>query len=132
MKVRLPVLTALLAIFPLAGCVMDIVSVTQAPATFAPAGEPGTPVVLQGDVTIPLGTGFPTKLKKGTTWRSIGKIAEGDVFATRDQIVTVEASNIHEAQPVITGGQIVGFYLTVEHTFARAATPVAIAFQPAK
>jgi hypothetical protein len=116
----------------LAGCVMDLVSVRQQPTTLEPAGDPGAPVVLQGDVSVALGTGFPTKLRQGTTWRSVGKIAEGEVFATRDQTVTVEASNIHEAHPVIAGGKIVGFYLPVEHTFARAAAPVAIVFQPAK
>ncbi len=124
----LPFLAALL----LFGCAMDIVSVKQAPATFTPAGDPGAPVVLQRDIAVSIGTGFATKLKQGTTWRAVGKIAEGEAFSTRDQIVTVEASNIHEAQPVISSGQIVGFYLPVERTFTPATASVAATFQPAK
>ena len=120
------------AVLLLAGCAMDIVSVQQLPATLVSSSEPGAPVILQNAASVAIGTGFATKLKKGTTWRSIGKITEGEVFATRDQIVTVEASNIHEAQPVIAGGSVVGFYLPVEHTFTRATAPVAVTFQPSK
>jgi hypothetical protein len=132
MKPRPHSITIVFASLMLAGCAMDIVSVKQAPATIAPLGDSGPLVVLQSDVAVAIGTGFTTKLRKGTTWRQIGRISEGEVFATRDQIVTVEASNIHEAQPVINGGNVVGFYLPVERTFTRATAPIAITFQPSK
>jgi len=132
MRTRLFCTPVAIAVLLLTGCAMDIVSVKQSPTTLAPAGDPGAPVVLQNDATVSIGTGFPTKLKKGTVWRQIGQIAEGEVFTTRDQVVTVEASNIHEAQPVIHGGNVVGFYLPVERTFTRAKAPVAITFQPPK
>lgn len=113
----------------LAGCAMDIVSVKQAPVLLTELADLGPPVILQNDVSVAIGTGFATKLRKGTTWRPVGRIAEGEVYATRDQIVTVEASHIHEARPVIAGGRIVGFYLPVERTFTRASSPVAVSFQ---
>lgn len=125
--VRCAVLIALL--LSLTGCMVDLVSVRQAPATLTDVSAPGAPLVLQSDATVFIGTGFSTKLKHGTTWRKVGRLPEGEVFTTRDQIVTVEASNIHEAQPVIKDGQVVGFYLPVERTFTRASAPVAVALQ---
>lgn len=111
------------------GCAMDIVSVKQTPATLAPVVGDSPTITLQSEVTVSIGTGFTTRLKKGTTWRRVGKIAEGDVYTTRDQVVTVEASHIHEAQVVVVGNQVVGFYLPVERTFAVAKTPVPFPIQ---
>lgn len=113
----------------LAGCAMDIVSVKQLPATLTPLGAPSPAFTLQNDASIAIGTGFKTRLKKGTTWRKVGTLGQGDVFTTRDQVVTVEASHIHEAQVVISGGSVVGFYLPVERTFTPASTPVPVAFE---
>ena len=102
-----------LVVLSLAGCAMDIVSVKQAPLVLTELADPGPPVVLQNDVSVAIGTGFATKLRKGTTWRPVGRIAEGEVDSTCDQIVSVEASHIHEARPRIAGDRIVGFYLPV-------------------
>lgn len=129
MNVRPFRILASLTTFALAGCAMDLVSVTQAPVLLTEISGPAPAVVLSHDVSIAIGTGFATKLRRGTTWRAIGRIPEGEVYATRDQIVTVEASHIHEARPVIDGGRIVGFYLPVERTFTRASSPVAVSFQ---
>jgi hypothetical protein len=115
---------SLVVVLGCGGCAMDIVSVRQTPATLAPVGEGAPTITLQSEITVSIGTGFATRLKKGTTWRRVGKIAEGDVYITRDQVVTVEASHIHEAQVVVAGNQVVGFYLPVERTFAVAKTPV--------
>src|SRR5262245_2804530 len=97
---KLPGLLCALVALTMSGCMFDVVSVKQTPAAFV-AGTP-TPRRMQLllEVKASLGTGFPTWLKTGTTWKQIGRIAEGDVFATSDQIVTVEASNIHEANIV--------------------------------
>jgi hypothetical protein len=71
-----------------------------------------------------LGTSFPTRLKSGTRWSHVGSTEHGDVFRTKDQIVTVEASNIHEAYLVLSNRVVTGFYLPVEKTFAPARKPV--------
>ena len=57
-------------------------------------------------------------MKKGTTWDFVGTISSGDVFRTKDQILTVEASNIHEAYIVVSSDKLVGFYLPVEKSFS--------------
>ena len=123
MKSALPALLAVLAL-ALGGCAIDLVSVKQVPASLTPLGETVPTLKLQADTPVSIGTGFVTRLKKDTTWRPVGTIAQGEVFATRDQVVTVEASHIHEAQVVLSGGEVVGFYLPVERTFAAAAKPV--------
>ncbi len=114
----------------LTGCAFDVVSVRQIPATFeSVAGAPAT-FVLRKEVEVSIGTGFKTRLRQGTSWRQVGKIAQGTVFTTKDQVVTVEASNISEAQIVVFGQRIVGFYLPVEHTFAPASSPISLEPNP--
>jgi hypothetical protein len=105
-----------------AGCAFNIVSLKQEPAQFQAAATDGI-WRLGRDTQIILVSGWAVKLKKDTTWRSVGRIQQGDVFATRDQIVTVEASNMYEAEPVVRDGRIVGFYLIVEKTFTPADPP---------
>lgn len=121
--VPLIVLAAVFA-FVSSGCAFDLVRVTQLPAAFSPVGAGTDSFVLVKEAKAKLGTGFPTVLRFGTVWRRIGAIAAGAVYATDDQIVKVEASNIHEARLVVSGGRLVGFYLPVEKTFAPLSDPL--------
>lgn len=121
---------ALAASALLSGCAFDIVSVKHTPATLTPLGTAAPMLVLQTDASIPIGTGFPTKLKKGTKWRKVGSLPQGDVYATQDQVLTVEASHIHEAQLVLSDRNVIGFYLPVERAFTAASAPVQLAFEP--
>jgi hypothetical protein len=107
------------------GCAFDVVSLQQVPTQFETDGSPQT-LTLSADTAVPLEEGHARSLKKGTTWQKIGRVTQGDVFRTRDQVVTVVASNEFEAQLVISNGQIVGFYLPVQHSFvaARMAVPL--------
>ena len=82
--------------------------------------------MLHRNVTLHVSSGFSTLLKTGTRWTQVGRIAQGDVFRTKDQIVQVEASNVYEAYVVLNGNNIVGFYLPVERTFTAASPPVVI------
>ena len=97
---------------------------------FATVGTANNGFVLGHDVKATLGTGFPTRLKAGTRWRQVGTIEHGAVFATKDQIVTVEASNIYEAQLVVSNNIIQGFYLPVEKTFCAVRAPIRIETKP--
>jgi hypothetical protein len=117
-------LIAVVALLPLWGCAFDVVHVHQVPATFLRNEAPGdTEYTLSSDLTVYIGTGFPTHLKHGTHWHYLGKTEYGDVLSTTDQIVTVEASNIHEAQAVISGQKLTGFYLPVEKKFVPVKQP---------
>ena len=107
----------------------DITSVKQLPANFAASAVPPRTFTLGKEISASLGTGFPTRLKSGTHWRQVGETEYGTVFTTSDQVVTVEASNIHEAQIVVSNNFISGFYLPVEKTFAPVTKPISIDIQ---
>ena len=114
------------ALFLLAGCAFNLSTVKQQPVTFTAKAEVATGFVLLQDVKVKLGTGFPTYLRRDTRWRAVGTTEYGTVFATKDQIVTVEESHIHEAQLVVTNQSITGFYFPVEKTFAPVSRPIPI------
>jgi hypothetical protein len=101
----------------LGGCMFDIMHVRQTPVHFTASENAAGGFRLVEPVRISIGTGFATRLNGGTVWRETGRVDAGTVFTTNDQIVTVEASNIHEARIVVAGGALVGFFLPVEKTF---------------
>ncbi len=108
------------------GCAFDVIQIRQVPATLEPVSDPAPEWTLSQDVNIRLREGFPVLLKAGAAWRAIGRIAQGDVYRTDDQVLTVEASNIYEAALVLKADVVVGFYLIVEHTFTAADPQVEI------
>jgi hypothetical protein len=117
---------AALLCVPASACAFDVISIRQEPASFEPISQSAQVLTLTELTRVPLGEGFATPLKMGSNWRQVGRIQQGDVFHTMDQVVAVEASNQHEADIVVNRDEIVGFYLIVEHTFTAAARPVAI------
>ena len=44
--------------------------------------------------------------------------AQGEVYKSRDQVLTVEGYHVHEAYLVVASDELMGFYLPVEHNFA--------------
>lgn len=113
----------------LAGCAFDVIHVKQETAQYQLVAAPGSLLTLQDDVKVSIGDfGSATPLKKGTTWRKVGEIGAGDVLATQDQVVTVQASNAFEAEPVVAHGEVVGFFLVVQQTFTPADPPVPATF----
>lgn len=115
-----------IAVLALAGCAFDVSRVDRHPTSFAAASDPSTTWTLLQDRQIDVGSGFPTHLKANTHWMLTGHVPEGDVYATKDQIVTVGASNIFEAQAVVKDAALVGFYLPVEHSIVPVAPPISL------
>ncbi len=110
----------------LGACAFDVIQVRQVPVTLQAIPGLAPEWTLSQDANVRLREGFAALLKAGTTWRTIGRIPQGDVFRTSDQVVTVEASNVYEAALVVKADVVVGFYLMVEHTFTEADPPVQI------
>ncbi|MDP9223121.1 MAG: hypothetical protein M3P18_04565 [Actinomycetota bacterium] len=104
----------------LAGCPFDVIRVEQTPVELVYVAS-SKAFVLEQDVPISLGFGYNRVLRKGTRWTYVGAISNGDVYKTNNQVLTVEASNIHEAYIVLEGRKLVGFYLPVERTYTPAA-----------
>ncbi|HYM17945.1 MAG TPA: hypothetical protein VEU06_05230 [Micropepsaceae bacterium] len=100
------------------------------PANFQSTPDSQQNWTLAQDMKVKLRQGFASNLKKGTVWKQVGHIEQGDVFRTGDQVVTVEASNQYEAYLVVNNGMAMGFYLPVEKTFTAADPPIAIKTTP--
>jgi hypothetical protein len=122
------VLTAVLSLAP--GCAFDLVRVKQEPVMLdaQPVQRPSW--TLTEKVAVGIGTGFSTKLESGTRWTYVGRIPQGEVYRTTDQIVTVVGPNIFEAQIVISNGLLEGFYLPVERTYTPASEPCELKTAP--
>ena len=100
-------------------------AVVQVPTSSMTPSE-GKHLELSDTVYVSLSTGYTTVLKAQTTWALVGQIEQGEVYKTRDQVVTVEGSHIHEAYLVVKDGALVGFYLPVERTFSPLSEEVVL------
>jgi len=81
-------------------------------------------MTLAGDLTVKPSGGYERTLKKHTRWECVGQVTQGQVYRTRDQVLTVEASHVYEANIVVSSGHLVGFYLPVERTFSPLDAPI--------
>jgi hypothetical protein len=118
-----------LAASALCGCAFDLAHVEQRPAQFD-ASSQAVPFEITADVGVTVGPGYSRTLRKGSRWMPAGRIADGDVYRSRDQVLTVEASNIHEVWLVVRNGKVVGYYLIVEKTFSPVSSPVELPSRP--
>lgn len=105
-------------------CAFDVIRVKQEPAQFVPNTSDQDGWILHQDIKVSLDTGYRRKLKAGARWYRIGKIENGDVYKTNDQILTVEGSNIYEAFIVVSERYLVGFYLPANQTFSPLSSKI--------
>jgi len=77
-----------------------------------------------------LSTGYSTALRAGTRWELVGTIPQGEVYRTRDQIVTLEGAHIHEGYIVVKQGTLAGFYLPVERSFSPVTPETPLSTEP--
>jgi hypothetical protein len=105
------------------GCAFDVMHPKEIPAQFEASPPSDQVLTLQNDVSVKLISSWASKLKKGTRWRVVGHIEQGEILKTQDQVVAVTGSNMYEAEPVIKDGKIVGFFLILENSFTPANPP---------
>ena len=77
-----------------------------------------------------LSTGYSTTLRAGTRWELVGTIPQGEVYRTRDQVVTLEGAHIHEGYIVVKQGALAGFYLPVERAFSPVTPVMPLSIEP--
>ncbi len=110
----------------IAGCCFDLTRVKYTPVVMKTTTPPKPMWILMEKADVPLESWSTTHLKPNTKWEYVGTIEQGDVYKTKDQIVTVKGSNMFEAYLVLSQEEIVGFYLPFEESFAPIPRPVKI------
>ena len=86
----------------------------------------GPHFVIRSDVDIRLSTGYRRTLPAKSEWRLAGRVPQGNVFRPIGTVFTIEGRNIHEAYLVMSGRDLVGFYLPGESQYSALASPVAL------
>jgi hypothetical protein len=113
------------------GCAFDITDVKWLPAQAQSPASTERAFVLAEEVYISgAPCGYSRTLRPKTRWELSATLAQGDVFRSRDQTLTVECSNVFEAYLVVTAGQLVGFYLPVEKGFVSLSDPIPLPIVP--
>ncbi len=102
--------------------------VTQLPTQLTT--DTGKSFRLMREVAADISTGRSTTLRANTRWELVGTIPQGEVYRTRDQVVTVRGDGIHEGYIVIRDKSLVGFYLPVERAFCPVAQNQPLAAEP--
>ena len=103
-------------------------SVLQEPTQLAPGA--GKSFRLTRAAEVGLSTGYSTTLRANTRWELVGTIMQGEVYRTKDQVVTLEGEHIHEGYIVLKEGALVGFYLPVERTFSPVTPAKRLSIEP--
>jgi len=102
--------------------------VTQLPTQLTPGT--GKSFRLTREVEADIGTGRSTTLRANTRWELVGTVSLGEVYRTRDQVVTVRGDGVHEGQIVVREKALVGFYLPVERAFCPVTQNLPLAIEP--
>lgn len=104
-------------------CAFDLFHIKHFPTQIEATNLSKPSFKLEKEVNFDPDPGYRRNLKQGTKWNYFGTVSYGDVFRSKDQILTLEASNIHEAYIVVSSGKLVGFYLPVERSYAPLDKP---------
>lgn len=111
----------------LSACAFDLAHVTYTAATYQPTQNSTRTIVLSDEVSLTdTPCSYSRTLRKTTRWDHVGTIAEGDVLRSKDQVLTLECSNVHEAYLVMSGDKLIGFFLPVERGFVPHSPPIAL------
>lgn len=111
------------------GCAFDVITIKKIPVQPDTSLPPKKMIAVEENLIIELSTGYTRTIKKGTKWQYVSEISYGDVFKTKDQILTIEGSNIYEAFIVVSDKQLVGFYLPVEQAFSPIKKPISFKYK---
>ena len=123
---RMTIAVCMVGLF-LSACAFDLAHVTYTAATFQPTQYSTRTLVLSDEVPLTdTPCSYSRTLRKTTRWDQVGAIAEGDVLRSKDQVLTLECSNVHEAYLVMSGDKLVGFFLPVENGFVPHSPPTVL------
>ena len=111
-----------------AGCAHEVV---RHPATLTPAAAASGQIVeFQQEAEIALDSGYSRRLARGSRWAQAGTLPQGQAYKIVGGAFTVEGAHVHEAWLVVSGGELVGFYLPVEKAFTPLSTRARVELKP--
>lgn len=122
---RMTLVVGIVGLF-LSGCAFDLAHVTYTTATFQATQNSTRRIVLSDEVPLTDTPCYSRTLRKTTRWDQVGTISEGDVLRSKDQVLTLECSNIHEAYLVMSGNKLIGFFLPFEKGFVPHSPPIVL------
>jgi hypothetical protein len=107
----------------LTGCASDVYRV---PTRFSPSAERSADLLtIVETVEVASSSGYARLIQAGSTWRFLGRIPEGRVYAIKNDVFMLEGKHMHEAHCVINDDALlVGFFLPVEQAFSPLTPPV--------
>jgi len=98
------------------GCASEIV---RQSAQIEPADIAKTNVkTVQVGAQPKFSSGYSRRIEAGSTWKLIGYLPEGEVYAPINTAFNVVGAHAHEAYLVVNKGRLVGFYLPVEKAWS--------------
>jgi hypothetical protein len=107
------------------GCAFDLAHVRYKQTTLNTDGQGTKSFTLASDLPLSdMPCGYSRTLRNDVTWIMIGTIDHGEVYRSADQVLSVECSNVHEAYLVVTGKNLMGFYLPVEKGYVSLSKPI--------
>lgn len=112
------------------GCASDAPREPVAFVSAAGAVEPS--IVFMRDAEVRPSAGYSKILKGGSTWKYVGTVPRGKVYAPVNDVFMLSGRNFQEAYCVIASGPaVIGFYLPVEQAYVAlpSAVPVSIKYQ---
>lgn len=118
MKIFFQSLMAVGLFLLLNACAFDVVRLKQIPVEIRADSTCLERFTLTQDTKIDVGPGYSRILKSGSRWECVGELPQGKVYKTKDQVLTVEGSNIFEANIVVADQKLIGYYLPVERSFS--------------
>ena len=115
-SLRVAVLAAWTAV--LIGCASDV---TRTSAVLAPSTATDRQrIELAENTSVRSSAGYTRHLPGGSVWELRGKLPQGAVYRRLNDIFTIEGAHQHEAYLVVSGNQLVGYYLPVEQAYSPA------------
>ena len=103
-------------------------AVVQQPTQLTPGVGKSFRLTREADPSLSVGSA--KTLRAGTRWELVGTVPQGEVYRSRDQIVTLKSDHIHEGYIVVRQGALVGFYLPVERTFSPVKQSQPLTIEP--
>lgn len=111
-----PSCIAAMVCFLIMGCAAEVTRHTVVFNSLASASDTEQRLVKRNEL-VTFNSGYERAILKDSSWKLVGSVPQGRVYASSGSAFSVEGAHVHEAYLVVAKGNLVGFYLPVEKSF---------------